>query len=96
MSRHNDKIIKDVLKEMVGGMKHKSKLHQSKIRTTWEATMGKSINAYTTDINLRGKTLYLNISSSPLKQELAYSKEKIKDLLNKELGEEYIQKVVIR
>jgi hypothetical protein len=40
--------------------------------------------------------LYLTILSAPLKHELSYAKDKIRDLINEELGESYIQDVVIR
>ncbi len=88
--------IKDLLKQMVGQMKHKGKLHQSKIRTSWEQLMGATIASYTSSISLRKHTVYISITSAPLRNELNYSKDKIKDLLNNELGENLIEKVVIR
>jgi len=96
MSKHNDQKINDVLKDMVNQMKNKSKLHQSKIRSVWEEAMGKMINTYTKSLTLRKTTLYITISSSPLRQELSYNKEKIKELLNKEIGHDFIEEVVIR
>ena len=52
--------------------------------------------AYTTDLNIRGKKLYVSINSSSLKQELSMGREKIKKIINEELGEEYIEDVIIR
>ncbi len=96
MSRHNDQKIGDVLKNMVDQMKNKGRLHQTRIRSAWDKQMGKTIVTYTTSIYLRKKTVYISISSAPLRNELTYSKDKIKEILNKELGEELIEKVVIR
>jgi hypothetical protein len=45
---------------------------------------------------VRKNVLYLSIISAPLKQELSYSKDKIKAMINRELGEEYLEDVVIR
>jgi hypothetical protein len=58
--------------------------------------MGKTISTYTSQITVRKGVLYLTILSAPLKHELSYAKDKIRDLINEELGESYIQDVVIR
>ena len=81
---------------MVSAYKLKPKLHQTKIRTVWAELMGPTINGYTRSLSLRKNTLYINLDSAPLKQELSYGKEKIVDLLNEALGEAYIKTVVIR
>ncbi len=96
MKRHNDQHLKDVLKEMVNKYRLKSKLNQTKIKSLWSELMGPSISKYTTGIKIRGKKLYVDINSSSLKQELSMGREKIKKIINEELGEEFIEEVVIR
>lgn len=96
MSRHNDKILKEVLQEMMDQYKYKGKLHQTKIRKFWLEVMGTTINNYTSSLNLRGKKLFITIDSAPLRQELSYGKEKLLTALNKEIGEDYIEEIVIR
>lgn len=96
MKRHNDQKINEVLGDMIGSLNLKPKLNQTKIREAWLNLMGKSIDRYTSKITLRKKKLYITISSSPLKQELSYGKDKLLNLLNKELGEEYLEEIVIR
>ncbi len=96
MKRHNDQHLKDVLKEMVEKYRLHSKLNQTKIKALWEELMGPSIARHTTDIKIRAKKLYVNINSSSLKQELSMGRDKIKKIINEELGEEYIQDVIIR
>jgi predicted nucleic acid-binding Zn ribbon protein len=96
MKRHNDQHLKDVLKEMVETYRLRSKLNQTKIKLLWTELMGPSIGRHTTDIKIRGKKLYVSINSSSLKQELSMGKEKIQNIINEQLGEEYIQEVVIR
>ena len=96
MKKHNDQKLNEVLKDLVGNYKHKPKLYKNKLQTAWEGMMGPTITKYTKSINLRKTTLYITIDSAALKQELSFSKEKIKDRMNEELGEEHIQTVVIR
>jgi len=96
MKKHNDQKINEVLGDMVDRFKLKPKLNQVKIREVWTEMMGPSITRYTKKITLRRNKLYVTIESSPLRQELTFGKEKLLDLLNEQLGEEYIEEIVIR
>lgn len=96
MKRHNDQILKDVLKDMVDRYKLRPKLNQTKIKSLWSKLMGPSISGYTKDIHVRGKKLFIQIDSASLRQELSMGKDKIKKIINEELGEEYIETVIIR
>jgi hypothetical protein len=58
--------------------------------------MGNNVNSYTNEIVLKKNTLYVNLNSSVLRQELSFGKQKIIDLLNKELGKTVIKKIVLR
>lgn len=96
MKKSNEHTLKEVLQAMVEAYRLKPRLHQTKIKSIWENAMGASIAKYTSDIKVRNRKLYLNISSAPLRQELSYGREKIKKMINEEIGEEYIEEVVIR
>jgi predicted nucleic acid-binding Zn ribbon protein len=96
MAKHNDQIIGDVLKNMVRDMKISPKLHELKIKKFWQEVMGTTINNYTKEIRLRRNKLFITIDSAPLRQELTYGKDKLLKVLNKEIGEDYIQQIVIR
>ena len=94
--KYNDQPIAEVIKELVAKNNWKSKLYQNKVKEILVLNMGPSISGYTKEIKLRGKKLFISISSAPLRQELAYSKTKIIELINEGLGEEYITDVIIR
>lgn len=81
---------------MIEQYRIKGKLHQSRIRNQWEQMMGPTIAGYTKDIKLYKGKLYITIESAALRQELSYGKDKIKRLLNEELGERAVEEVVIR
>jgi Dna[CI] antecedent, DciA len=95
MKRHNDQSLKDILLLLVGSGKMKPKLNEAKIQQVWKENMGTTINAYTKSIAVHRNILYITIESSPLKQELFYGRDKIKDMMNDELGEVYIKEVMI-
>ena len=91
------KSIKTILDNMISGSNTlNSGLNNVKIQKLWVETMGTNVNSYTNEVVLKNKTLYVNISSSVLRQELSYGKQKIVELLNKEIGSEIITKVVLR
>jgi len=96
MRQNNDETLKDALQRLSNDRQFKTKLRQAKINNLWPELMGQTIANYTTQIAVRREILYLTITSSSLKQELTYGKDKIMHLINEELGEEYLKDVIIR
>jgi hypothetical protein len=95
--RQNDHLkIGDVLKEFVETNRLTHGLDQVNVKDTWQQMMGNGVNNYTTAIKLERETLYVQLSSSVLREELSYGKEKIIQLLNESLGKEVIKKLVLR
>jgi len=88
--------LKDSIKAFLKANNLEEKMMEVKIRPCWEKLMGTGIAGHTTQIALRKKKLYLTFDSAALKQELTYSKSKVIEMMNKELGEEAIEEIVIR
>lgn len=89
--------LSDLLKTFVDENKlDKKGLDQVKIRDIWNNQMGPAIEKYTTNIKLKNEVLYVQLSSSVLREELSYGKEKIIRILNEEMGKELIHKLVLR
>lgn len=91
----NEVTIAKALDMMVDDLKLRSKLNESRIRDGWAEIMGKPIAKYTSSVALRDGKLYIKIDSAALKQELNYSRDKIMELFNKELGPNVVKDVVI-
>lgn len=92
----NDKTIGEILSKIVGGNKKLNNgLIDRSLKKIWAKRFGQSIVNYTEEIKFQGGILYIKLNSSALKQELSQSKNQILDILNTELGEEKIKKVVI-
>jgi hypothetical protein len=58
--------------------------------------MGNGVNHYTTNVQLKREVLYVDLSSSVLREELSYGKEKIVAMLNEHLGKDLIKKLILR
>ena len=95
MKKHNDQKIDEALKDMLQKYRLSSKLNQTKVKSLWGELMGPSISRYTKDIVIRRNKLFVTLESSPLKQELSLGKEKIRKIINEELGDDVIKEVVI-
>ena len=65
-------------------------------KDAWFKIMKNGVSNYTTDVHLKNKTLYVSLSSSTLREELSYGKEKIINLLNTALEKEAITKIILR
>ena len=57
--------------------------------------MGSSVAKYTVNIEVEKRILFVQLNNAALKQELSYAKERIKKMLNDEIGEEVLLDVRI-
>ncbi|MFZ0491444.1 MAG: DUF721 domain-containing protein [Salegentibacter sp.] len=95
--RNNENLsLSEVLREFVDKNKLQQGLDKVNVRDVWNSQMGPAIEKYTTAIKLQGSTLYVQLSSSVLREELSYGKEKIVRMLNEELGKDLVKKLVLR
>jgi len=98
MKKRNNENMKlsDALQSFVSSNKLQKGLDKVNAKDVWNAQMGPAIEKYTTSIKLDGNTLYVQLSSSVLREELSYGKDRIIRLLNEELGKELINKLILR
>ncbi|GGX23296.1 DUF721 domain-containing protein [Aquimarina muelleri] len=86
----------EVLKNFVSNNNLQKGLDKVAARDVWEKVMGPAITKYTHNIKFERETLYVELTSSVLREELSYGKQKIIDNLNEELEKELITKIVLR
>jgi len=97
MKRNYDtKTLKVVLNKFIEKNSLNSGLDNVKVQNLWKNTMGDNVNSYTNEVILKNQTLYISLSSSILRQELSYGKDKIIELINKEFGKSTVKKIVLR
>ncbi|MGY0392887.1 DUF721 domain-containing protein [Bizionia sp. KMM 8389] len=95
--RNNENLtIADALKEFVETNRLEQGLNVVNVEDTWRNMMGNGVNNYTTAIQLKGETLYVQLSSSVLREELSYGKVKIISMLNESLGKPIIKELILR
>ena len=84
-------LMKDVIKEnnLTKGM------NQLSVKDCWAKLMGQGVVSYTQSVELQNHTLIIKLKSSVLREELSYGKEKIVKMMNEELGENLISKIML-
>ncbi len=92
----NQSTVGDVLKQIIQANKLQPGMDQIDVKEAWQNLMGNGVNSYTKNIALRGSTLYVELSSSVLREELSHGKSKIIAMINEELQREVIKDVVLR
>ncbi len=95
MSKRENNTFK--IKDLIPNMLHENKLQkgmdQFVVKEVWEKVMGKGVMSYTESVSLRNNKLYVKLSSSALREELNYGKEKIVKMLNDSLKNVVIKSV---
>ena len=96
MRRAKGQALSEVIKEMLAkNEKMSSKLNEAHIISIWGKLMGPSVTKYTNKIEVEKKILFVKLSNAALKQELNYARDKIKKMVNEEVGEKVLNEVRI-
>jgi len=96
MRKSNTQAIGEVLREYIREMKMDKKLKETEIIQSWESLMGKTIASYTSNIYISRGILFIELTSSVVKNELIMLREDIRNRLNELAGEELITKIVFK
>ena len=87
--------IQDLMKNVIKENNLTKGMSQISVTEAWAKLMGNGVVSYTNSITLNGKTLVVKLKSSVLREELSYGKEKIIKMMNEELGENLISKLLL-
>jgi hypothetical protein len=88
--------IGDAIKEFLNKSRIKGGIQALQIEDVWEQIMGKTVARYTDKLQIIGDKLIVTTSVAPLKHELKYQKDKIKQRVNEALGQKVINEVIIQ
>jgi predicted nucleic acid-binding Zn ribbon protein len=88
--------LSQALQQFLRQSRLKGNIQAMQIEDVWEELMGKTIAKYTDSIQIINKTLFINTTVAPLKNELQFQKATIIQRVNEALGEKVITDVVIK
>jgi hypothetical protein len=93
---NNESTIGAVLQQIIQTNKLQPGMDQIDVREAWKQLMGNGVNTYTKNVVLKGSTLYVELGSSVLRDELSHGKSKIIKMINEELRRDVVKEVVLR
>jgi len=95
MAKRNteSKSIKDLMGDFIKENNLSKGFAKIKVEEAWTQVMGPGVKSYTTAVKIQNEVLVVHLSSSVLREELSYGKDKIKDMMNEVLGNTLIKKV---
>lgn len=88
--------ISQAMQEFLKGSRIKGGIQALQIEDIWEEIMGKTVARYTDKLQIIGDKLIITTHVAPLKHELAYQKEKIKQRVNEALKEKVVKEVIVQ
>ncbi len=87
--------LKDLMGDVIKENNLEKGMKKISVKENWDTLMGNGVASYTEKVELKGSTLFVKLSSSVLREELSYGKEKIKNMMNEAMGFEEIKKVML-
>ena len=94
--RENDSFsIEDLMKSFIKENNLSKGMQKIKIEETWNNMMGPGVATHTSSVKLQNKTLVIQLNSSVLREELSYGKDKIIKMMNEEIGDDIISKLML-
>ena len=77
MKHDSPKSLREAIGKYLKEERLDGKLNEHKLKGIWQELMGPTIASRTDRMFIKKKTLYVNMNSAPLKQELNMSKTKV-------------------
>ncbi len=92
----NESGIASVLQQIIKSNNLQSGIDEVNVKEAWKNLMGNGVNCYTRNVILKNGVLYVELTSSVLREELSFGKAKIIKLINEDLNREVVVNVVLR
>jgi len=88
--------IREAMQQFLDGSRIKGSIQALQIEDVWEEIMGKTIARYTDRLQIIGNKLIITTQVAPLKNELIFRREKIKQRVNEALKKPVVAEVIIQ
>lgn len=87
--------IKHILDSLISDGKLNKGMQKIRVEEVWHSILGSGVSSYTDSVVLQNKTLIVKLSSSVLREELSYGKEKIISMINEKMGDSVVTKLIL-
>lgn len=94
MKRNNTEQVGDIIRRLLRQQGLETPLNEYRLVDAWKEVVGGTITRYTTNLYIKNQTLYVQLSSSVLRQELMMGRELLVRNLNERVGAQVIVNIV--
>ena len=92
----NNEKMDDVFKKLIRSYGMTSRFNEFEVVQVFSEIMGPVIMKKVSNAYVYQHKLFLELTSAPLKQELSMEKTKLINMINKELGQDYLKGIIIK
>lgn len=93
-SRNNEKKINQVFYELLRAYGISRKYDEHRLKSEWANVVGQTISSQTQSLDIDKDILYVRLKAAALREELSYTKGKLKEALNKAVGKEILRDII--
>jgi predicted nucleic acid-binding Zn ribbon protein len=73
----------------------REKMDELDISTAWDQIVGAMVARHTMSLRLRRGKLVVRVDSAPLRQELSFMREALKEILNRRAGRTVVEEIIL-
>jgi predicted nucleic acid-binding Zn ribbon protein len=95
VKRKNELSLAEAIGHLIDGAGMRERMDELDIASWWDEVAGGMVARHTTSIRLRGGRLLVRVDSAPLRHELTFLREQIKERLNERAGRILVDAVVL-
>ncbi len=96
MKRTNTEPIGELLRQYLRQQGLESPLNEYRLMQGWAHVMGPIVARYTRDLSIHNQTLYVQLSSPAVRQELTMQRRELVERLNAYVGAQVVCDIVFR
>ena len=86
--------LKDAIGQLLRHYQLQTRFNETYLEAFWGRMMGQAIASRTSRVYVRDRKLHVEISSAPMRHELVNAKQKLIQLINKDMGSDVIDDVI--
>jgi predicted nucleic acid-binding Zn ribbon protein len=93
--RSNEQSLTEALDRLVDAFGMRERMDELDITTAWDKLVGPMVARHTVTVRLKEGRLRVRVDSAPLRHELSYMREALKEVLNHRAGRTVVEEIIL-
>jgi hypothetical protein len=96
MRGNNTNNVGDIIRKLMKNPKLAEKMDGLDALDVWKELIGDNLQKFVVGAKMYKGNLYVQLSSSVLRNELSYKKSELKEQINQKLGKEIVKEIILK